>query len=163
MGKTTNILDLNNRLEKVEKENVAQNNYNSLKNRPKINGNLLTGDKTGAQLGLAEAQDIDISFDTVNIDPTYAVSGNPWEIERFGKLRILRIRHLQSIPSGSTNIGTVSSQDIPHDAVQIKVWGSTTDSHYNIAVGTDSTISIYSYAQTATASEVLTAELVYVV
>ena len=25
MGKTTNILDLNNRLEKVEKENVAQN------------------------------------------------------------------------------------------------------------------------------------------
>ena len=58
MGKTTNILDLNNRLEKVEKENVAQNNYNSLKNRPKINGNLLTGDKTGSQLGLAEAQDI---------------------------------------------------------------------------------------------------------
>lgn len=55
---TTNILDLNNRLTKVEKENVAQNNYNSLKNRPKINGNLLTGDKTGAQLGLAESQDI---------------------------------------------------------------------------------------------------------
>lgn len=58
MGKTTNILDLNNRLTKVENENVAQNNYNSLKNRPKINGNLLTGDKTGTQLGLAEAQDI---------------------------------------------------------------------------------------------------------
>ena len=58
MGKTTNILDLNNRLTKVEKGNVAQNNYNSLKNRPKINGNLLTGDKTGVQLGLAEAQDI---------------------------------------------------------------------------------------------------------
>ena len=58
MGKTTNILDLNNRLEKVEKKNVAQNNYNSLKNRPKINGNLLTGDKTGSQLGLVEAQDI---------------------------------------------------------------------------------------------------------
>ena len=58
MGKTTNILDLNNRIEKLEKENVAQNNYNSLKNRPKINGNLLTGDKTGAQLGLADAQDI---------------------------------------------------------------------------------------------------------
>ena len=58
MGKTTNILDLNNRLEKVEKENVPQNNYNSLKNRPKINGNLLTGDKTGAQLGLAEALEV---------------------------------------------------------------------------------------------------------
>ena len=58
MGKTTNILDLNNRLTKVEKENIAQNNYNSLKNRPKINGNLLTGDKTSTQLGLANAQDI---------------------------------------------------------------------------------------------------------
>ena len=58
MGKTTNILDLNNRLEKVEKENVAQNSYTSLKNKPKINGNLLTGDKTGTQLGLAEAQDV---------------------------------------------------------------------------------------------------------
>ena len=58
MGKTTNILDLNNRLEKVEKGNVAQNNYNSLKNRPKINGNLLTGDKTGSQLGLAEALEV---------------------------------------------------------------------------------------------------------
>lgn len=55
---TTNILDLNNRLTKVEKENVAQNNYNSLKNRPKINGNLLTGDKTGTQLGLAEALEV---------------------------------------------------------------------------------------------------------
>lgn len=58
MAKTTNILDLNNRLEKVEKENEAQNNYNSLRNRPKINGNLLTGDKTSTQLGLADAQDI---------------------------------------------------------------------------------------------------------
>lgn len=55
---TTNILDLNNRLTKVEKENMAQNSYTSLKNKPKINGNLLTGDKTGTQLGLAEAQDI---------------------------------------------------------------------------------------------------------
>ena len=161
MAKTTNILDLNNRLEKVEKEKVAQNNYNSLKNRPKINGNLLTGDKTGTQLGLAEAQDVDISFDTVYIDPIYAVSGNSWEIERFGKLRILRIKHLQSIPSGSTNIGTVSSQDIPHNSALIKVWGSTTDSHYNVTVNNSGVISIYSYAQTATPSEVLTAELVY--
>lgn len=66
MGKTTNILDLNNRLEKVEKGNVVQNNYNSLKNRPKINGNLLTGDKTGAQLGLAEAQDVSNLEDAIS-------------------------------------------------------------------------------------------------
>ena len=76
MGKTTNILDLNNRLEKVEKENVAQNNYNSLKNRPKINSNLLTGDKTSAQLGLANAQDIgDISdLETVASDLVGAIN-----------------------------------------------------------------------------------------
>lgn len=73
MGKTTNILDLNNRLEKVEKENVAQNNYNSLKNRPKINGNLLTGDKTGTQLGLANAQDIGNLSDLNTTDKSSAV------------------------------------------------------------------------------------------
>ena len=75
MGKTTNILDLNNRLEKVEKGNVAQNNYNSLKNRPKINGNLLTGDKTGAQLGLAEAQDVGDLSNLTTTDKSSVVAG----------------------------------------------------------------------------------------
>ena len=74
MGKTTNILDLNNRLEKVEKEKEAQNNYNSLKNRPKINGNLLTGDKTGTQLGLAEAQDIGDLSNLTTTDKSSAVA-----------------------------------------------------------------------------------------
>lgn len=58
MAKTTNILDLNNRLEKLEKENVAQNSYTSLKNKPKINGHILTGDKSSSDLGLAAASDI---------------------------------------------------------------------------------------------------------
>ena len=58
MGKTTNILDLNNRLEKVEKENVAQNNYTSLKNKPKINGVTLTGNKSLADIGAAAAADL---------------------------------------------------------------------------------------------------------
>lgn len=58
MGKTTNILDLNNRLEKIEKEKVAQNSYTSLKNKPKINGHILTGDKSSSDLGLAAASDI---------------------------------------------------------------------------------------------------------
>ena len=58
MVKTTNILDLNNRLEKVEKENVAQNSYTSLKNKPKINSHILTGDKSSSDLGLAAAGDI---------------------------------------------------------------------------------------------------------
>ena len=58
MAKTTNILDLNNRLEKVEKENVAQNSYTSLKNKPKINSHILTGDKSSSDLGLAAAGDI---------------------------------------------------------------------------------------------------------
>ena len=58
MGKTTNILDLNNRLEKVEKENVAQNSYTSLKNKPKINGVTLTGNKSLADIGAAAAADL---------------------------------------------------------------------------------------------------------
>lgn len=58
MAKTTNILDLNNRLEKVEKENVAQNSYTSLKNKPKINGVTLTGNKSLADIGAAAAADL---------------------------------------------------------------------------------------------------------
>lgn len=58
MAKTTNILDLNNRLEKVEKENVAQNSYTSLKNKPKINGVTLTGNKSLADIGAAAASDL---------------------------------------------------------------------------------------------------------
>ena len=55
---TTNILDLNNRLAMVEKENVPQNSYTSLKNKPKINSHILTGDKSSSDLGLANAGDI---------------------------------------------------------------------------------------------------------
>lgn len=55
---TTNILDLNNRLTKVEKENVAQNSYTSLKNKPKINGVTLTGNKSLADIGAAAAADL---------------------------------------------------------------------------------------------------------
>ena len=58
MGKTTNILDLNNRLEKVEKGNVAQNNYTSLKNKPKINNVTLIGNKSLADIGAAAAADL---------------------------------------------------------------------------------------------------------
>ena len=58
MGKTTNILDLNNRLEKVEKENVAQNSYTSLKNKPKINSVTLSGNKSLADIGAAAAADL---------------------------------------------------------------------------------------------------------
>lgn len=58
MGKTTNILDLNNRLTKVEKENVTQNSYTSLKNKPKINNVTLTGNKSLADIGAAAAADL---------------------------------------------------------------------------------------------------------
>ena len=55
---TTNILDLNNRLTKVEQENVAQNSYTSLKNKPKINSVTLTGNKSLADIGAAAASDL---------------------------------------------------------------------------------------------------------
>ena len=55
---TTNILDLNNRLTKVEKGNVAQNSYTSLKNKPKINSVTLSGNKSLADIGAAAAADL---------------------------------------------------------------------------------------------------------
>ena len=54
---TTNILDLNNRLTKVEKD-VAPNSYTSLKNKPKINSVTLTGNKSLADIGAAAADDL---------------------------------------------------------------------------------------------------------
>ena len=54
---TTNILDLNNRLTKVEQD-LAPNSYTSLKNKPKINGVTLTGNKSLADIGAAAASDV---------------------------------------------------------------------------------------------------------
>lgn len=74
MGKTTNILDLNNRLEKVEKNNVAQNSYTSLKNKPKINGVTLTGNKSLADIGAAAADELGDPADLTTTNKTSAVS-----------------------------------------------------------------------------------------
>lgn len=73
MGKTTNILDLNNRLTKVEKENVAQNSYTSLKNKPKINSVTLTGNKTLADIGAAAAADVGSLSALTTIDKSSCV------------------------------------------------------------------------------------------
>lgn len=74
MGKTTNILDLNNRLEKVEKENVAQNSYTSLKNKPKINSVTLSGNKSLADIGAAAADDLGDTVDLTTTNKTSAVA-----------------------------------------------------------------------------------------
>lgn len=67
MGKTTNILDLNNRIEKLENENVAQNSYTSLKNKPKINNVTLTGNKSLADIGAASDADLTTLTNLVNL------------------------------------------------------------------------------------------------
>lgn len=74
MGKTTNILDLNNRLTKVEKENVAQNSYTSLKNKPKIKGVTLTGNKSLADIGAAAAADLGVITDLTTTDKSSVVA-----------------------------------------------------------------------------------------
>lgn len=71
---TTNILDLNNRLAKVEKENVAQNSYTSLKNKPKINGVTLTGNKSLADIGAAAAADLGELTDLTTTDKSSVVA-----------------------------------------------------------------------------------------
>ena len=103
MGKTTNILDLNNRLTKVEKENVPQNSYTSLKNKPKINNVTLTGNKSLAEIGAAAAADI--AFDNwipsngfnplTECDGLFCYSVNP------------DLKIYQEIPTGFSEYGTV--------------------------------------------------------
>ena len=110
MGKTTNILDLNNRLTKVEKEKIAQNNYNSLQNRPKINGNLLTGNKTGTQLGLAEAQDIGDLSALTTTDKSSVVAG------------------INEVKSGLTNMATLLQiTQLSDTATQYQLQGNYSD------------------------------------
>ena len=62
---TTNILDLNNRLTKVEQD-LAPNSYTSLKNKPKINGVTLTGNKSLSDIGAATAADLTVLAGVVN-------------------------------------------------------------------------------------------------
>ena len=140
MGKTTNILDLNNRLEKVEKENVPQNNYNSLKNRPKINGNLLTGDKTGAQLGLAEAQDIiDINEKLtkkqtlVNLESAYD-AGTDWTIIKQGNICVLNMSTLKDIPAGNTVIGNIPVGFRPEPNAYEYIYSANKDIHIGVNI-----------------------------
>ena len=71
---TTNILDLNNRLTKVEKGNVAQNSYTSLKIKPKINGVTLTGNKSLADIGAAAAADVGDKTQLTTTDKSSAVA-----------------------------------------------------------------------------------------
>ncbi len=48
-------------------------NYNDLSNKPQINGNTLSGNKTGAQLGLASASDIPTTLAELTDDATHRV------------------------------------------------------------------------------------------
>jgi len=83
---TTNILDLNNRLTRMEKENVAQNSYTSLKNKPKINGVTLTGNKSLADIGAAAAADLIVPEDiTITKNTDYV--GDAWvNVMKVGKM-----------------------------------------------------------------------------
>lgn len=76
---TTNILDLNNRLTKVEKENVAQNSYTSFKNKPKINSVTLSGNKSLADIGAAAAADLTTLAGVINaLNSRVMTSGNSY-------------------------------------------------------------------------------------
>lgn len=48
-------------------------NYNDLSNKPQINGNTLSGNKTGAQLGLASTSDIPTTLAELTDDATHRV------------------------------------------------------------------------------------------
>ena len=126
MGKTTNILDLNNRLEKVEKENVAQNNYNSLKNRPKINGNLLTGDKTGSQLGLAEAQEVGNLSDLNTTDKSSCVGAINEVNGKIGNLSTGTLRFYPIVAQNNIAAVTLPKAN-SYSIVSLTILGNSTE------------------------------------
>lgn len=148
---TTNILDLNNRLTKVEKENVAQNNYNSLQNRPKINGNLLTGNKTGAQLGLVSSEEMTPSSSNVTINSAY--NAGAWNITRMGLLRLLNVKNLKDLPAGAstTEIAQLAEGDRPSTEIYHSVYAWNFNKAFAIKISTDGKVSLVaSSGQTAT-------------
>ena len=148
---TTNILDLNNRLTKVEKENVAQNNYNSLQNRPKINGNLLTGNKTAAQLGLVSSEEMTPSSSSVTINSAY--NAGAWNITRMGSLRLLNVKNLKDLPAGAstTEIAQLAEGDRPSNEIYHSVYAWNFNKAFAIKISTDGKVSLVaSSGQTAT-------------
>lgn len=73
---TTNILDLNNRIDALEKNSGGggTSNYNGLTNKPQINSVELSGNKTAAQLGL-------MASDGVVANPTGQTTGTLTALE----------------------------------------------------------------------------------
>ena len=67
-GFTTNQTQLNGSMGVV---NATSNNYNDLSNKPSINGVILVGNKTGAELGIVNDK---------NFVYVQATSSNIWEI-----------------------------------------------------------------------------------
>lgn len=140
MGKNTNILDLNNRLTKVEKEKVAQNSYTSLKNKPKINNVTLTGNKSLADLGAAAAADLttlagDVG-DKANLTTTYKddLVGSINELNE----KIIEGNIVDQTPNTTiTSIG-VGKMPAFHDSANYRVWVPfpfiTKNSNYTITL-----------------------------
>lgn len=66
---TTNILDLNNRIDALEKNSGGggSSNYNDLTNKPSINGVTLSGNKTTSDLGI-NATNVMMSDGTTSLE-----------------------------------------------------------------------------------------------
>lgn len=58
------------------RENMGTNNYEDMKNKPKINGAELIGDKTGAELGLADHAEIEAKQDKLTAGANISIIGD---------------------------------------------------------------------------------------
>ena len=136
MGKTTNILDLNNRLTKVEKENVAQNSYTSLKNKPKINGVTLTGNKSLADIGAAAAADLSTKQNALRfitkivLLPNHS-SGNAWDYAEVSFGVTFKSQPLVTVFPYQTGSGP-----IPISLVEVTTTGCKIGSYRGASTGT---------------------------
>lgn len=78
-------------------------NYNDLSNKPQINGNTLSGNKTGAQLGLASASDIPTTLAELTDDATHRVVSDTEKSTWNSKQTALDSTQLAAVNSGITS------------------------------------------------------------
>ena len=88
-------------------------NYNDLSNKPQINGNTLSGNKTSAQLGLASASDIPTTLADLSGDSTHRTVTDIEKSTWNGKQSALSSAQLDAVNSGidSTKVAQIATNE----------------------------------------------------
>ena len=97
-----------------------------MKNRPKINGNLLTGDKTGSQLGLAEAQEVGNLSDLNTTDKSSCVGAINEVNGKIGNLSTGTLRFYPIVAQNNIAAVTLPKAN-SYSIVSLTILGNSTE------------------------------------